>query len=64
MPMAKDQFKREVDYGLLMMLTQEMLERGVIDRREYSRADKMYTERFNPIFKRREPQGNNGYSPN
>ena len=68
MPMAKAQFKRELEYGVAMVLTREMLERGVIDRREYCRADKMYTDRYQPLFKRRElpdtRQENFGFCPN
>ena len=46
--MDKETFQREVDYGTAMALAREMLERGIIDRQDFMKLDKMYVERYRP----------------
>ena len=48
--MDKEQFSREVDYGMAMALLTEMLSAGLISRQEYSQINKMYIDRYRPIF--------------
>ena len=49
--MNKEQFKNEVDYGAAMALAREMLERGIIDRQDFMRVDKMYVEKYHPAIR-------------
>jgi len=48
--MDKEQFSREVDYGMAMVIINEMLAAGLISNQEYKQIDKMYSDRYRPIF--------------
>jgi len=49
--LSKEQFQNEVDYGAVMLLVKEMLAAGIINKTEYLKIDKMYTEKYAPFFR-------------
>ena len=51
MILSTEQFQNEVDYGAVMLLAKEMLAAGIINKSEYIKIDKMYTEKYAPFFR-------------
>jgi len=51
MSLSAEQFQAEVDYGTAMLLLREMLEAGAIDAEDFARAERLYAERSQPIFR-------------
>jgi len=49
--LSKEQFQNEVDYGAVVLLLKEMLSAGLINKAEYIKIDKMYIEKYKPIFR-------------
>jgi hypothetical protein len=46
--MTKDQFERESNYGVVMALAREMAKKGIINQRDYSKADTMFIRKYHP----------------
>ena len=51
MVLSKEQFQNEVDYGAVILLLKEMLDAGLINKTEYIKIDKMYIEKYAPVFR-------------
>ena len=48
--MTEEQFQSEVDYAAAILLSREMLQAGIIDDRDFTRINRLYTEIHQPIF--------------
>ncbi len=51
MPINKEQFQREADYGASAALAREMLESGIINRQDFLKIDKMYVQKYRPLLR-------------
>jgi len=49
--LSESQFQNELDYGVTMLLIGEMLTAELINKAEFAKLEKLYTERFHPLFK-------------
>jgi len=49
--MNKDRLQKEMDYSVAMHIWKEMLEAGIIDRQDLIHIDKLYIDRYCPIFR-------------
>jgi hypothetical protein len=47
--MDNDQLKREVDYGVVISLTKEMLAQGLLDQREFVKLQRLYAEKYRTL---------------
>ncbi len=56
--MNKDQLQNEMDYSVAIHICKEMLDAGIIDRQDFIRIDKMYIDRYRPIFRSITPINN------
>ena len=48
--MTGDQFQREIDYGVAISITKEMLASDFITSQEFSKIDKMFLAQHCPVF--------------
>lgn len=50
MIMTHEQFEREINYRVSIIVTQAMLKQGVIDERDYREIDTILSEKYHPIL--------------
>lgn len=48
--MTKDQFEREKNYQVSILIAKNMLKQSLIDRTEYQNINKKLIKKFNPII--------------
>ena len=48
--MTKDELIREAKYQATMKLVKKMLSQGLITMKEYEEADKIFLEKYKPVF--------------
>jgi len=48
--MTSEQFQREMDFGVTMALVREMLDSGLITLAEFSKIEKLYIQKHDPIY--------------
>lgn len=48
--MNKDEVIREGKYQATMCIAKKMLSHGLITRKEYEEADRMFLEKYRPVF--------------
>ncbi len=48
--MTHDQFKSEKNYRISLSIAKSMLEKGLIDKREYSKIDSLLIEKYKPVI--------------
>jgi len=48
--MTREQFERELDYGVVMSIAKSLLSAGLIAKREYSKIDTIVTRKYRPII--------------
>ena len=51
MKFSAERFQAEVDYGTALLLLREILAAGVIDTKDFARAERRYADRCQPIFR-------------
>lgn len=49
--MSHSQFQRELDYGIAVSIWKKAFADGVIDMQDFCRVEKMYIDRYCPIFR-------------
>lgn len=47
--MNRDQFKREIDYGVAVSLAREMLADGLIEEHEFTEIQRLYANKYLPL---------------
>ena len=48
--MTKEQFDREMTYGVLASIARKMLMQGLLSERDYRKMDTIFKEKYQPII--------------
>ena len=48
--MTREQFQYQIDYSTAMHIIKEMAATGIITEKEFAKINKMYIEKYKPVF--------------